>query len=99
MKCQRASTHKICETDVVAVRILDEGERVVRDLVHKLHALVLGRMINAPLQHAAAVAMSSDLDTVCRDGVVDELDITSSANVKRRANDGKAPGCPRERAC
>ena len=60
-------------THVVAVRILHERERVVRDLVHQLDALVIRRMVYAALQHAAAVPVRRNLDAVRRDGVVDEL--------------------------
>ena len=59
--------------DVVAVRVLDEGEGVVRDLVDELDALRFGRVVDAALEDAAAVAVRRDLDAVRGDGVVDEL--------------------------
>lgn len=67
--------------------VLDERERVVRDLSHELDSLRLGRVVDAALEHAAAVSVgagdvsralrkrrdSRNLDAVRRDGVVDEL--------------------------
>ena len=60
-------------TYIVAVRVLDEREGVVGDLVDELDALVLRRMVDAALKHAATMAVRSDLDAVVRDGIVDEL--------------------------
>ena len=62
-------------THIVAVRILNERECVVRDLVDELDALVLRCMVDATLQHAATVAVGGDFDAVGRDGIVDELSI------------------------
>jgi len=59
--------------DVVAVWILNEGKRVVRNFVDELDSLHLRGVINAPLQNAATMTMSSDLDTICCNGVVNEL--------------------------
>ena len=63
----------IVYTHIVAVWVLYEREGVVGDLVHELDALVLRRMVDAALEHAATVAVSGDLDAVVRDGIVDEL--------------------------
>ena len=63
----RANTH------IVAIRVLDEREGVVGDLIDELDALVLRRVVDAALEYAAAMAVRSDLDAVVRDGVVDEL--------------------------
>ena len=60
---------------VVTVRILDEGERIIGYLVHELHALMIGCMINTTLQDAASVSVSGNLDTVGGNGVVDELQV------------------------
>ena len=60
-------------THIVAIWILDKRQGVVRDLADELHALRLGRVVDAALQDAAAVAMSRDLDAVGRDGIVNEL--------------------------
>ena len=87
-------------TYVVAVRVLDKRERVVCDLVDKLHALVLRRMVNAALKDTAAVTVRRDLDAVRRDGVVDELPAASARRATHANLDGaSAPGCPRARAC
>lgn len=61
------------ETYIVAVWILDEGERIVRDLIHKLHPLVIRRVVDTPLEDAASMTVSRNFYTVCRDRVVDEL--------------------------
>ena len=60
-------------THIVTVRILDKGECVIGDLVNELHALMIGRVINATLQDAASVSVSGDFDTVGSNGIVDEL--------------------------
>lgn len=60
-------------TYIVAVRILHKSKRIVRDLVDELDTLMLRGVVDATLQHAATVAMSSDLDAVGRNSVVDEL--------------------------
>jgi len=60
-------------THIVTVRILDEGECVKGDLVNELHALMIGRVVNATLQDAASVSVSGDFDTVGSNGIVDEL--------------------------
>jgi len=59
--------------DVVTVRILDKGECVKCDLVNKLHALMIGSVVNTTLQDAAPVSVSGDFDTVGSNSVVDEL--------------------------
>lgn len=59
--------------NVVAVRILNERQCVVSDFIHKLDALMVRSMIDAALQHAASVAMSSDLYAVGSHCVVYEL--------------------------
>lgn len=53
--------------------VLDERERVVRDLGDELDPLRLRGVVDAALEDAAAVAVGRDLDAVRRDGVVDEL--------------------------
>ena len=63
------------KTHVVAVRILYESKRVVRDLVHELDTLVLRRMVNAALENAATMAVSGNLNAVGRNGIVNELSI------------------------
>ena len=87
-------------TYVVAVRVLDEREGVVGDLVDELNALVLRRVVNAALEDTTAVTVRRDLDAVRRDGVVDELPAASARRATHANLDGaSAPGCPRARAC
>ena len=62
-------------TYIVTVRILNEGECIVGDLVNELHALMIGRMVNATLQDAASVSVCGDFDAIGGDGVVDELQV------------------------
>jgi hypothetical protein len=61
------------ETHVVAIRILDEGQRIVGDLVDQLDALMVRRMVDTSLQDAASVAMSGNFHAIGRHGVVYEL--------------------------
>lgn len=62
-------------THVVTVRILNEGERVIGDLIDELHALMVGRMVNTTLQDAASVSVSGDFNAIRSNGIVDELGI------------------------
>lgn len=62
-------------THIVTVRILNEGEGIVCDLINELHALMIRRMINTTLQDAASVSVSGDFNTVSGDGIVDELQV------------------------
>jgi len=61
-------------THVVAVRVLDQSQRVVCDLIHELDALVIGGMIDTSLKNTAAVAVSGDLNAVRGDRIVNELE-------------------------
>jgi len=54
-------------------RVLNEIERVEDDFSDQLNALRRTGMIDRPLKNTAAVSMSSHLDEVSSDGVVDEL--------------------------
>ena len=60
-------------TYVVAVRVLNQSQRVVCDLIHELDALVIGRMIDTSLKNTTTVAVSGDLNAVRGDRVVYEL--------------------------
>lgn len=60
-------------TYVVTVRILNEGKRIIGDLIDELHALMIGRMVNTTLQDAASVSVSGNLDAIRSNRVVDEL--------------------------
>ena len=62
-------------THVVTVRILNEGKCIIGDLIDELHALMIGRMVNATLQDAASVSVSGNFDAIRGDSVVDELRI------------------------
>jgi hypothetical protein len=64
---------KMKRAHIVTVRILNERERVVGDLVDELHALMIGRVVDTTLQDAAPVPMSGDFDTISSYSVVDEL--------------------------
>ena len=60
-------------TYVVAVWILDEGQRIVGDLIDELDALMVRRMVDAPLQNTTSMAMSCHLNTVGCHSVINEL--------------------------
>jgi hypothetical protein len=60
-------------THVVAVRVLDERQRIISYLVHELDSLSLRRMINAPLEHAAPMTVRRNLDAVSCDRIIDKL--------------------------
>jgi hypothetical protein len=58
---------------VVAIRILNQSQRIISDLVDELDTLVIRGMIDTPLKNTTAMAVSSNLNTVGGDGIVDEL--------------------------
>ena len=68
-------------THIITVRILDECESIIRNLVNQLDALVIRCMIDASLQDATSMTMRSDLYTVSSHRVVNELDTAFSRNV------------------
>lgn len=56
------------------------------------------RMVDAALQHAAAMAVGRDLNAVRRDGIVNKLShISQHFPITNRRRPG-LPGCPPERA-
>jgi hypothetical protein len=59
--------------DIVAIRVAHERVAVLGDLADELIFLALGRVVDAALQHAAAVAVRGHLDAALGDGVVNEL--------------------------
>ena len=61
------------QTYIVAVRILNQRQRVVCDLIHELDALMIGGVIDTSLKNTTAVALSGDLDAVRGNCVVYEL--------------------------
>lgn len=62
-------------THVVTIRILNERERIVGDLVDELHTLMIGCVIDATLQDAAPVSVSGNFNTIGSHSVVDELQV------------------------
>lgn len=70
-------------THVVTVRILNEGECIVGDLVDELHALMIGRVVNTTLQDAASVSVSGNFDAISSNGVVDELRVDQCCSETR----------------
>ena len=83
--------------DIVAVRILDEGEGIEGDLVHELNALVLSCMIDTALKYAAAVAVSRNLDAILSNSIVDELCTVKNGSVKQL--EVILPGYPQAPTC
>ena len=84
--------------DIVAVTVLSEYERVTCNLLDELYELAVGCVVHAALQDPGAMTISSDLNAVLGDGVVDELNrMKLQVNAARR---GKVytPGCPRGKA-
>lgn len=65
-------------TYIIAVGILNERERVVRDLIHKLNSLMIRCMVDAPLKNAAAMTVSRYFHTIGGDCIVNELYHTKS---------------------
>ena len=58
---------------IVAIRILNEGESIIGNLVHKLHALMVRGMVYASLQDAAAMPMCRNFNAIGSNSVVNEL--------------------------
>src|SRR5439155_21467984 len=89
---REAETQRLCElgfievkdvlNDVIAERILNEGESIFGDAGDELSALVSGRMVNAALQHATAMAMCPDNDAVLANRIVDEFAVLSAEPIQ-----------------
>lgn len=73
--------------DVVAERVLNERQGVVGDLGDELNTLRIGGVIDTPLQDATTVTVSSDLDAVSSNGVVNELIVLWNETVQALLND------------
>jgi hypothetical protein len=73
--------------DVVAERILDEGEGVHGDVLDKLTLLMTRSVVNATLQNAAAMTMSTNDDTASANSVEDELGVLGRQVVKTLLDD------------
>ena len=62
----------------VSIRILHGSECIVGDFIDELGALMIRGMVDARLQNTTAVTMSSNFNTVCRNGVINELRMSVS---------------------
>jgi hypothetical protein len=69
-------------THIIAVRVLNKGQRVVGDLIHELNALMIGGMIDTSLEYTTAVAVSSNLNAVRGYRVVYKLEANLSEIIK-----------------
>ena len=91
-EAQRSSERGFIEikdvlNDVIAEGILHEMETVGSDLANKLNFLEPRSMINAPLENAASVTVSTDSDAVRTNRIEDELSILSLEMVQALLND------------
>jgi hypothetical protein len=59
--------------DVITKRILDKGKGVFSNAGNELSTLVPSGVVNAALQHATAVSVCSDDDTMFANCVVNEF--------------------------
>lgn len=73
--------------DVVAEGVLNESERVVGDLADQPGLLLATGVVNAALQHAATVAVGTDVDTVASNCIEDELRIERGQLVQALLDD------------
>jgi hypothetical protein len=64
---------------IIAVRILDKSQRVVRDLIHELNALMIGGVIDTSLEYTTPVAVCGHLNAVRSYRIVYELEANLSA--------------------
>ena len=60
---------------------MNKGQRVVGDLIHELNALMIGGVIDTPLEYTTAVAVSSNLNAVRGYRVVYELEANLSEKI------------------
>lgn len=91
-EAQRSSERGFVEikdvlNDVIAEGILHEMETVGSDLANELNLLEARSVINAPLENAASVTVSSDSDAMRTDRIEDELSILSLEMVQALLND------------
>ena len=54
---------------------MDESQCIVSDLINELNALVIRCMVDAALKDTTAMTMSSNFNTVCSYGIIDELKV------------------------
>ena len=71
---------------IVAERILDERERIGDDVIDQGTLLATGCMVNATLEDAATVTMSSHNNAVVTNGIEDELSIVRTQVVETFLN-------------
>lgn len=64
---------------IIAVGVLNKSQRVVRDLIHELNALLIGGVVDTSLENATAMAMSSNLNAVRGHRIVYKLEANLSA--------------------
>ena len=74
-------------TYVISIRVLNEGQSIVCNLIHKLNALRLGSVVNTTLKHTASVTVGGDLDTISSNRVVNELVILRRQLIQAFLND------------
>lgn len=91
-EAQRSSERGFVEikdvlNDVIAEGILHEMETVGSDLANELNLLEARSVINAPLENAASVTVSSDSDAMRTNRIEDELSILSLEMVQAFLND------------
>lgn len=91
-EAQRSSERGFVEikdvlNDVITEGILHEMETVGSDLANELNLLEARSVINAPLENAASVTVSSDSDAMRTDRIEDELSILSLEMVQALLND------------
>ena len=71
---------------IVAIRVLNEGESIVRNFVDELDPLMLGSMIYAALEDAATMAVGANFDTVVTNCAEDKLGILRAELVETLLN-------------
>ena len=91
-EAQRSSERGFVEikdvlNDVITEGILHEMETVGSDLANELNLLEARSVINAPLENAASVTVSSDSDAMRTDRIEDELSSLSLEMVQALLND------------
>jgi hypothetical protein len=64
--------------DIISKLVLGQPYGILDKFTIELFALLWVGMINAPLEYAAAVFMSSNLDTILSNSVIDELGLERS---------------------
>jgi hypothetical protein len=68
-------------THIIAIRILNKGQGVVRDLIHELNALMIGGVIDTSLEYTTTVAVRCNLNAVRGHRIVYELQANLSAEL------------------